>query len=168
MKKELTQARLRELLSYDPVTGFFTWRKRTGDRGVDKTGRVAGTRATRGYWQISVDGRLYLAHRLVWMYVYGRWPINQIDHRNLDKSDNHFKNLREATPSQNGANYPSKLGTISGLRGVKWHDRNKMWMAHIRVNGKRLYLGYFHDKHEAHAAYVEAAEKYHGEFARTE
>jgi hypothetical protein len=72
----LTQARLRELLQYDPVTGVFRWR---AGRYI---GRVAGCSADGNhnrYARIRVDGRMYYAHRLSWLYVHGTWPA-VIDH----------------------------------------------------------------------------------------
>ena len=41
--------------------------------------------------------------------------------------------------------------------GVSWHKKNKMWKAQITINGKRKYLGYYHDEKEAARMYDEQA-----------
>jgi hypothetical protein len=104
VKKPLTQARLRELLSYDPETGTFIWRTRSNPRGPDLTGRRAGGLDGEGYWHIRIDGKLYGGHRLAWLWVHGRLPNGRLDHINRSQADNRIANLREANPSQNRAN----------------------------------------------------------------
>src|SRR5690606_33911522 len=96
----LTQARLKQLLDYDPTTGIFT---RRVSRGGMKKGSVAGFTSVKGYTVIGVDGKLYSAHRLAWLYVYGVMP-REIDHRNRVKTDNSILNLREASRAMNNQN----------------------------------------------------------------
>lgn len=71
----LTAERLRSLLRYDPDTGTFVWAARTSNR--IKIGDVAGRPHNRGYVAIGVDGRVYLAHRLAWLWVTGNWPASR-------------------------------------------------------------------------------------------
>lgn len=82
--------------------------------------------------------------------------------------DNREANLRSATPSQNSMNRKMQANNTSGLRGVMWHKRIKMWQAAIRVNRKAIHLGYFSTKEAAYAAYCSAALKYHCQFAGVE
>ena len=68
---------LRSLLAYDPLTGMFHW---TENKGRARAGQQAGTAHSKGYVTIRVAGYLYLAHRIAWAFVHGRWPPKEIDH----------------------------------------------------------------------------------------
>jgi hypothetical protein len=157
----ITQERLKELLDYDPETGLFTWRSRSSNR--IQVGDIAGSYSPYGYLQIRIDGRLYMAHRLAWLYINGELPKGILDHANLLKDDNRISNLRPATKSQNGANGPVRH---NGLKGAYWIDRAGRWLSQIQKGGKAIYLGYFHTEQQAHCAWWAAAQHMHGEFAR--
>ena len=157
-RPRLTRARLRELLHYDEDTGEFRWWKRVGDESQ------LGERA--GHLKICIDGRCYQAHQLAWRHVTGRWCRPLIDHRDGDATNNRWINLRRATPSQNIANSRRPRHNTSGYKGVSlWRGR---WRAVICNNGRLVYLGTFATPEAAHAAYVAAASKLFGEFARPE
>lgn len=99
----------------------------------------------------------------------GAWPANQIDHINLDKRDNRWANLREATGSQNAMNRCGRAA--SGFKGVCLiRDPRKAgrtpWQASIMKEGKRRRIGQYATVEEAGAAYEQAAHQLHGEFAR--
>lgn len=160
---ELTQARLREVLEYDPETGLFRWLANVSSTA--RVGQLAGCKS-RGYLVIRIDGKLYPAHRLAWLHETGEFPAGWLDHKNLNKADNRFKNLRPATQSQNSANVAMRANGTSGFKGVSWHRRGKKWLAQIRKSGENIYLGLYPTRDEAHAAYAEAAARLHGEFAR--
>lgn len=157
----LTYARLKEVLSYDPVTGDFMWLVDKPSR--IKAGDLAGT-VRNGYRSIKIDQKMYLSHRLAWLYMTAAWPDQWIDHRDRDKLNNCFSNLRECTPSQNGANSRAKK---AAFKGVFWHKLQRRWQASIKVNQKIYFLGWFDDPVAASAAYAEAAKHHFGEFART-
>jgi HNH endonuclease/AP2 domain len=159
----LTAERLRQLLDYDPETGIFRWR--IARQGV-RVGAAAGSLNGRGYRQTQIDGQLYPAHRLAWLYVYGEWPTIDIDHINGIQGDNRLANLRLATKSQNRANARRHKNNTSGYEGVYLDRRNGRFLAQIGFNGHRKYLGLFDTPELAHQAYCAAAQKYHGEFAR--
>lgn len=145
-------ARLRELFSYDPVTGVFTRRTSVGG---SKAGSVAGHAAYDGYVYIQADGKRYSAHRLAWLFVHGRWPYEQTDHINGVRSDNRIANLREATNLQNVQNQKSAHSNnkSSGVLGVSWHSRDRKWRAQIQVDGKKKLIGSYDSIAEAKAAY---------------
>lgn len=164
----LTVERLREVLDYDPLTGRFRWRV---SRGRVRAGSLAGFISPRGYIQILVDYRAYLAHRLAWLHQRGEWPTKSIDHINGKKDDNRWLNLREASVTQNNWNCPKSRRNRSGYKGVAFTGdvrRRKPWAASICANGQKKLIGRFSTAEEAHQAYAEAARKYHGEFSRTE
>lgn len=157
---DITQERLKELLCYCPETGVFTWLKTSSTRV--KPGMVAGS-VLRGYVRIDIGGKRYPAHRLAWMYVYGRFPDTQIDHINGIKGDNRIANLRPATNAENQQNVGLKRNNTSGIIGVHMdpRGRKKQWVASIKVNGRTKTLGYFSSAEEAIAARQSAEKQYH-------
>lgn len=162
---EVTQELLHKLFSYDPETGLFTRKIRNGD-GRGKVGEVAGS-LSNGYVMLACGGgRMYAAHRLAWLYVYGCWPPKQIDHRNGIRHDNRWVNLRLATRAENRRNTGLQRNNTSGFRGVsKRHNPNK-YTSHITVNRKYIHLGSFNTAEEASTAYIAASKHYFGEFHR--
>jgi hypothetical protein len=152
--KGLTRARLKRLLAYNPKTGKFRWRV---DRPLG--GHASGN-------SVCIEQKEFLAHHLAWFYMTGRWPKHQIDHRNMDRSDNRFSNLREATKAQNMRNRLEQKNNTSGMRGIylQKNKRSVSYFTYIKVNRKRLSLGYFKTFEEAAAARLAAEAKYFMEF----
>ncbi len=157
---ELTAEYLRSILNYEPATGIFTWKVRTANRV--KVGDVAGSQDGRGYLLISVQSRRYLAHRLAWLYMYGEWPEDQLDHINRNRSDNRRANLREVSHKQNGQNASKPSNNTSGHPGVSWNKRISKWVAYITHNQKKVHLGCFATIEEAVAARKAGELKYWG------
>jgi hypothetical protein len=87
-----------------------------------------------------------------------------IDHINQNRADNHLKNLRVATRSQNLANQKSKRGS-SKFKGVSFFKQTKRWEAYIKKDGKRYHLGFFKSEEDAARAYDEVAIEKFKEFA---
>ena len=165
-RPELTQERLQELLDYDPESGEFRWLVRA--RPNLREGEIAGCRARSEYWCISVDGRMYRAHQLAWLYMKGEWGRPVIDHRDGNPLNNRWRNLRLSTRSENSANRPRDVSNTSGFKGVSFDRRRGNWIARIRKDARDYFLGRFATAEEAHEAYVAAARLLFGEFARTE
>lgn len=159
----LTQQRLMELFIYDPLTGLFT--RKVSQSNAVKAGQLAGAPNGLGYLTISIDQRRYVVHRLAWLYVHGSFPAAFLDHINGERDDNRIVNLREATRSQNNANRPPGKNCNSGQRGVYWHPVKKLWMAAAGKDGRIIHLGGFKEFDAAKAAYQQAADGLHGEFA---
>lgn len=156
----LTQARLKKLLYYDPVLGWFMW---LDDRcGRVKPGQAAGTSQKKGYLHIEIDGAGYKVHRLAWFYIKGKWPKDQIDHYGNNKINNCWKNLREATNQTNHQNRRHALSTnFTGVLGVGAKPSGGRFSARITVNKKTISLGKFDTAEQAYVEYVTAKRKLH-------
>ena len=159
----LTQARLKELLRYNRRTGVFTWLQNRGGTAVK--GSVAGGLNSEDYIQIKIDGVLYKAHRLAWMYVNGAFPELEVDHRNGIRSENKFSNLRLADDSQTCCNRKVSTRSTSGVTGVHWNAEAGKWRARIKLHGRRILIGDFVRLDDAAAARLAFAKKIHGKFA---
>lgn len=155
-------ALLADYLDYDPATGVLSWAIGPSDK--IKAGRLIASKNSHGYVHFTFKGICFSAHSAIWYLQTGAWPVATIDHRNLDRGDNRWENLREATYGQNTCNRPKRPHTPA--KGVR-RDRSK-WRADIRHEHRRVYLGSFDTVEEASAAYVAAAQRLHGEFARLE
>ncbi|WP_231711576.1 HNH endonuclease [Xanthobacter dioxanivorans] len=146
---------------YDPWTGDFFRTLRSGyRRGMPVK---AGYVNSRGYFVIRFKNRVIQAHRVAWFIYYGLWPGGIIDHANGDKLDNRIGNLRIATPTQNNANMKAKGNKLKGSTFIR---RIGKWQAQVKCDGKTHYLGLFDSEADAHKAYIRAATKLFGSFAR--
>ena len=163
MGKPITADRVRELLSYDPLTGIFRWRQR---RSGVRSNLDAGHAHRRGYRAIGIDGGRYHAHRLAWLYMTGEWPKDEIDHINRNTADNRWLNLRSASHKENQSNRGVQKNNSSGFKGVGWDKHSSKWRAQICKNGKRLNLGRFETAEAAYFAYCTKAYDLFGDFAR--
>jgi hypothetical protein len=159
----LTAERLRELFDYEPGSGEFRYKVR---RNRALVGSICGWHNARGYLSFRVDGKMHYAHRLAWLHVHGRWPDAMIDHINGEKDDNRITNLREASRSQNLANSRVPSNNTSGFKCVSFYKKSGKWTATIMKDAKFTPLGRFETPEAAHAAYMAAAERLFGDFAR--
>jgi HNH endonuclease len=159
---DLTAERVRELFHYDPETGRITWRmdRATNAKAGDRAGCI---NRSDGYMVININGTNYSAHRLIWLWMTGEWPHEEIDHVNRIRHDNRFCNLREASPSENSFNSPTRGGKCETLpRGVH-KTRNGKFQAKI---GRNIHIGTYDTVEEAGNAYALAATALYGEFYR--
>lgn len=127
----------------------------------DIRGRPAGF-SRNGYKFVTLNRKQIRAHRVVWLWVHGRWPVDDIDHINGVKGDNRISNLREATRSQNITN---KKRQVDNSCGFKWVSpfRNK-YRAEIKKGNTRVYNSLHATPEEAYAAACLAAKSLHGPF----
>ena len=186
MKTKISPQELQRLLSYDPIAGALTWRKRTQNMFADGkyssqercerwnfrwSGRLAFTSVDKyGYKQGGVLSKTYLAHRVIWAIVNCEWPSGQIDHINGNKIDNRIVNLRIVNNSENQKNQTIASNNTSGFMGVSWKKATKKWYVFIGVDGKMKSLGYFCELSDAINARKEAEVAYgfHKNHGRTE
>lgn len=127
-----------------------------------KKDSLAG-RENQGKYRIKVNTKLYLAHRLIFLYHHGYLP-DFVDHIDRNPLNNKIENLRAATKRQNCQNKVQPKG-ISNVKGITFAVRLKKWRARIKTETKRIHLGYFNTIEEATVVMREARIKYHGEFA---
>ena len=164
---------LKECFDYYPLTGMLFWRSRpllhfaTTASHQTWNKRYAGTMAGRaqssGHIQVHVEGRRVMAHRVIWTMMTGVDPHPmEIDHTDLNHSNNRWANMRLATGQQNMWNKAVLTKSKSGFKGV--HPWGRKFTARIMLNGKNTYLGLFDTPQEAHQAYCDAAKARHGAF----
>jgi hypothetical protein len=79
-----------------------------------------------------------------------------VDHINNIKTDNKLENLQVITQRENTSKDKDFNTKASKYIGVCWDKRNKKWKATIRVNKKRIFLGYFYNEQEASNYYQNA------------
>ena len=156
----ITQEFLREHLEYRD--GHLWWVKPRA-RSI-KVGQQLGHTTRKGYRAGRLKGRNYYEHRLIWLYHYGEWPKEHIDHINGVRDDNRIENLREATNQQNQFNKKS-YGKTSKYKGVSWSRQNKKWVAQYWYKSKIYYLGRYETEEEAAEAYRKATEHLHKDYA---
>ena len=89
-----------------------------------------------------------------------------IDHISGDGLDNRRSNIRCCTRSQNPINRRININNLSGFKGVSWYKPAEKWRAQIQYKKIVYHLGCFEKRIDAARAYNQAAQKYHGEFAK--
>ena len=170
-------ATLRQLLDYDPRSGKLFWKARTDGFSCKRScsvwnarfaGKEVGWENCAGYTCLSLWGKKLRAHRVAWAITYDVWPENEIDHINGCPSDNRIKNLREVTHAENGKNVKTPMTNKSGQIGVYRQRGASAWRAEIKVNGRRIHLGYFEKFSDAVRARTsaEAEYKFHANHGR--
>ena len=153
----LTQKYLQEVFEYR--NGQLYW---IGKRRGAKKNKPISNKVGSGYVGCMLDGKPYLLHRLVYLYIHGYMPVNDIDHINGDKTDNRIENLRVVSKAGNQQNIRKAYTTsTSGLLGAFYSKKHRNWFSRICVNGKRKWLGTFENSNQAHQAYVEAKRYLH-------
>ena len=147
----MTVERLRSVVDYNSDTGKFTWKYRVDVErawNMKHVGKETGCKNHSDrltYLVVRIDDVLYRAHRLAWLWVYGRWPEGFIDHRDGDGTNNQIANLREGSNQRNAMNQARRYDSTSGVTGVSWSKAAEKWMAYVYLDGGRKYLGIFSD-----------------------
>jgi hypothetical protein len=153
MKLLPSQEELNERFSYDKETGVLTFKKHNYK---SYEGKAAGYKQKNGYIVVNYQGKKYRAHRIIWMMMTGEDPKElTIDHKDGDKSNNAWNNLRIANHSQQQHNK-----RFRGCQKTPWG-----FTARIMVDGRRLTLGTFKTQHEAQSAYEVKCKEVRQEFA---
>jgi hypothetical protein len=159
---KITAELVRQLFTYDPLEGVLRWNVK--GRGI-QFGEPAGC-LTNGQLNVSIGGKGTYVPRIIWLFMTGKWPQHLVDHKDGVRLNNKWKNLREATNSQNSMNIKVPSNNKLGVRGVI-QNSNGTFTAYINANKKRTYLGFrIATLEEAIKIRKEAEIKYHGPFRR--
>ena len=161
--KGIDEGLARELFRVDAENGLLIRRITRAPNAL--AGDVVGSLEKRGYLHVSVPGRFWLVHRVIFLLHYG-WQPYQIDHEDTNKLNNRPGNLRPTTDHLNAGNVALHAHNSSGYRGVSFNTRSGLWHAQIKIAGKQTYLGRFSTPEEAAKVYAEAAKKHFGDHAR--
>jgi len=157
--KELTQELALHLFDY--IDGVLYWKNPTHPK-IEKGSKV-GFVNNFGYVQVSILGKKYRAHQVVYLMFKGVIP-KEIDHINRVREDNRIENLREVTRQQNMFNKIARKSK-TGIKNVFWHKRLQKYEVGVSINGKRTYFGLYEDLELADLVAQEVRNKYHGEYA---
>ncbi len=92
------------------------------------------------------DGKVkkFRVHQLVAMAFLGHEPCGHkvvVDHKNNNPFDNRLENLQLISHRENCSK--DKKNKTSKYKGVSWSKNRNKWVSSIRLNGGRLFLGYF-------------------------
>src|SRR5262245_27019255 len=169
-----TPEKVKQLLAYDPISGVLTWKfnirngKGAGYVRI-KAGDIAGSinkHPKHGYRIIKIKHIGYRAAHIAWVIMTGDWPSQKVDHRNGNRADDSWSNLRAADDQQNAMNQKTPKNNTSGCKGVHWQSNIDKWAARISFQSRRINLGFFKEKEDAIAARKRAEQIHFGEWAR--
>lgn len=150
MQHPVTQAQVRELLSYDAQTGAMTWRA---------SGKAVGSFDGRRV-RVCIGGQRYMVHRIAWLYVHGEWPKRMIDHINGDPRDNRMANLRDVPPFINSQNRRA-ASVRSKTRVLGVVERRNRFSVAMSFMGHAVSVHGFETKEEASSCYLNLKRRLH-------
>lgn len=123
--------------------------RRRSDYKQWKKDSIVGTVGKRGYATLSILGKRYYCHHIVWVLFYKQFPV-MLDHINGVKTDNRINNLRETSKTNNALNlHGPHRDNSSGFLGVYKRKDNGKYTA--KFKGK--FLGDFNTPEEAYEKY---------------
>ena len=147
---------IKSFLYYDLDTGIFTWIKHHFKNLV---GKRAGRTNSNGYRQISINDKMYYEHILAVFYVTGKWPENDVDHKDRVRSNNKWLNLRPATKTQNNHNIIVRKNNKLGIKGVSKIAKNGKYKSTNKNKWKSYFIGNTFDNPEEAGKIYEAKAK---------
>jgi hypothetical protein len=144
---EPSKSELKKLFSYDEKTGLLINKITRNPRSIAGTS-ISQNPSGAGYLRVQINGRRYQAHRLIWIYHYGKIPkLKQVDHKDRVRSNGRIGNLRLVTLIENRRNQSKLARNTSGMTGVSYSRRHKLWRARLC----RTHLGWYKTFDEAAA-----------------
>ena len=135
----LTKQKLKKLIIYEPNSGIIRWRE--SGSGRTRNLYCGWYDKIHGYHKIEINSISYQAHRLAFLYMKGYLPENQVDHKDRNRENNKWDNLREVSQQCNSQNCNLSKNNKSGVTGVYKRRKSKKWRSYIRNKHKLFHLG---------------------------
>jgi hypothetical protein len=155
----IDQETVKKLFYYDAETGMLIWRN--GNKRNVKPWQEAKALNGLGYYSVKIQNKSYPVHRIIWLYVHGIFPDQDIDHKNRIRNDNRLCNLRSVSRTDNCQNISLPRHNKSGHIGVSWIKRHEAWTVYVKVNKKNKWLGCYKNLDDAVAARKAGEAKYY-------
>lgn len=116
--------------------------------------RKIGDEAGSGtpYLNVYIENKVYKVHRIIYFLETGEQPV-EIDHKDKDKLNNKFNNLRDGTDGVNARNKNPSSANKSGYKGSFWREKQKKWISQAQFKGKIYSIGAYDTNEEAAEAY---------------
>lgn len=148
-KRDLTQAALKQVLSYDPSNGYFLWVSKHPSKRIVLNTRAGSLDKSSGYRSIKLYGHKYPEAHLACLYMTGEFPKGQMDHEDHVRDNNAWSNLKDVTFLENMRNRRTLKHTITGHQGIWYNPKTNRYIARIRMNGKSVYQSKFTTANQA-------------------
>lgn len=131
-----------EIFTYSQGRLYWLKDQRAGRNG-NKVNAIAGSEAgainERGYFVVTVGGKKYLRHRIVWEMHHGKIPDGmEVDHDNRIPGDDRIENLNLVSRSGNMKNLSMRKDNKSGITGVRFRKDRMKWRAEISTDKVKL------------------------------
>ena len=145
----ITQAEIRRLFYYNKKTGILRWKIKPSKHSNIKIGDEAGSIGSNGYKRVQVNNKHYYVHIIIWIGMTGYKSENDIDHKDRNRINNKWNNLREISKQCNQRNCSIRKDNTSGIKGVSFCKRDNKWLSRLAINKKQKTIGAFKDFDEA-------------------
>lgn len=99
------------------------------------------------YKRVSINGNRYLLHKLVFLYVDGFYPDDEVDHIDGNMLNNKYNNLRYVGKRLNRFNLRKYKNNSTGFSGIS--IKNGKYYCLVQKDKKRYFRGYFETLEEA-------------------
>lgn len=142
-----------EFFIYDLISGRIF--NRVTRSGRAKAGEEAGTVQRDGYRRIFFRGKWHAAHRIAWDLNNPNDKLtssDQIDHLDHNRINNRPLNLAKKSNAENHKNMSKQRNNKSGVTGVYWNAKERLWYAQIFNNNVKTHIGCFKTLLDAVAA----------------
>lgn len=155
----MTYEEVKARYDYDPA-GFLLHKRGPHQHSGKRAGYADAHK--KGYWVIECRGKRYPAHRLIYLWHHGTYPVYSVDHINRVKTDNRIENLRDGTPSEQNQNVEYAGKNRTGYRGIDFRKDKQRYRGVVGFNGKKHKTKNYKTADAAYKAYCELVVSLYG------